>query len=339
MNVPPPLVSIVIPAWNAAAYIEEALGSVRAQTSADWEAIVVDDVSSDDTVERVQAFVASDPRFRLLRQPVNAGPSAARNRGFAEARGTYVALLDADDAYEPRRLADLMALAGRRDADLVSDNLWLMLEGEPGAERAMIPAAVLDGERALALPEFIARNVADPRYPGLNLGFLKPMFRRDFLMAHAIRYDERVRFAEDFALYVDCLERGARWWMSSAPTYRYRVRAGSLTQVQTVHDLGILREKLASLIEHARATGKSSLARLVQRQARVVDRCYHYRAFTDSLKARRFATAFAELSGSGRAAMLILEESARQLPVIVRKAARGGYGSVPEAKPTEPPSS
>ena len=110
--------------------------------------------------------------------------------------------------------------------------------------------------------------------------------------------------------------------MSSAPTYRYRVRGDSLTQVQTVHDLGVLSAKLSALVERARAAGDMALVAATKRQARVVDRCYHYRAFTDSLKARRFGAALSELSGSRRAAALIVEETARQIPVIARKTAR-----------------
>lgn len=318
-------VSIIIPAWNAAAYIDEALASVSAQTLANWEALVIDDASNDDTAERVMAASGRDPRFRLLRQHRNSGPSAARNRGIDEAQGRYVALLDADDAYSPTRLADMVALAERHGSEMASDNLWLLPDGDPAAARAMIPPAVLDGERALTLSEFIARNIADPEHPGLNLGFLKPIILREFLVTNAIRYDERVRFAEDFALYVDCFRAGARWYMSSTSTYTYRVRAGSLTQIQTVQDLSLLRAKLSAMIEQAGATADLTLLRALRRQARVVDRCYHYRGFTDHIKARRFRDAFTELSGSGRAAALILEEAARQLPTIARKAARGGY--------------
>lgn len=335
-----PLVSVIVPAWNAAAFIEEALQSLRAQTLVDWEAIVVDDASSDLTRELVAAVAAVEPRIKLLGQPVNGGPSAARNRGLAEARGRYVALLDADDSYEPTRLVDLVGLAERRGADMVSDNLWLIPEDNPAGAAPMIPEAVLAGDRELTLTEFIQRNVADPKYPGLNLGFLKPIFRQDFLERNSLAYDERVRFAEDFGLYLACFRAGARWWMSSSTTYRYRVRGGSLTQIQTVHDLGVLSARLSALIEQARATGDRTLARSTRRQARVVDRCYHYRAFTDHLKARHMRAAWGELSLSLRAATLIAEEAGRQLPVIARKAARGGY-RVPTIHTfvTEPPAS
>jgi glycosyltransferase involved in cell wall biosynthesis len=98
-----PTVSVVIPAYNGAALIEETLASLSAQTLPDWEAIVVDDVSSDATRAVVAAW--PDARVRLLCNEVNAGPVHTRNRGVAAARGRYVAGLDQDDLCLPERLA------------------------------------------------------------------------------------------------------------------------------------------------------------------------------------------------------------------------------------------
>jgi glycosyltransferase involved in cell wall biosynthesis len=98
-------VSVVVPLYNKEPYVRRALDSIAAQTFGDFEAIVVDDGSSDRGPEIVAAF--GDPRFRLIRQ-ANAGPAAARNRGIAEARGEYLAFLDADDSWRPGYLARAM---------------------------------------------------------------------------------------------------------------------------------------------------------------------------------------------------------------------------------------
>jgi lipopolysaccharide biosynthesis glycosyltransferase/glycosyltransferase involved in cell wall biosynthesis len=103
-----PLVTVVIPAFNAARWIERTLASVAGQTMADFEAIVVDDGSQDNTADLVTAFSAKDQRFRLLQQP-NSGVSAARNAGAAQARGGFIALLDADDLWAPENLAEQLA--------------------------------------------------------------------------------------------------------------------------------------------------------------------------------------------------------------------------------------
>jgi glycosyltransferase involved in cell wall biosynthesis len=97
-----PRVSVIVPLYQKARYIERALESIRDQTYTDHEVIVVDDGSTDGGADRVLAF--NDPRVRLVGQR-NRGPGAARNRGIAEARGEYVAFLDADDVWVPDHLA------------------------------------------------------------------------------------------------------------------------------------------------------------------------------------------------------------------------------------------
>jgi len=102
-----PTVSVIIPAYNGAALIGETLASLGAQTLADWEAIVVDDVSSDATREVVAAW--PDARVRLLCNERNSGPVRTRNRAAAEAGGRYIAALDQDDLCLPDRFARQVA--------------------------------------------------------------------------------------------------------------------------------------------------------------------------------------------------------------------------------------
>ena len=105
-----PVISVIIPLYNKEREIEGTLRSVLAQTRRPDEIIVVDDGSTDGSAAKVEALRA--PLVRLVRQP-NAGECAARNRAIAEARGEYVALLDADDEWEPGFLEEIAALIGR----------------------------------------------------------------------------------------------------------------------------------------------------------------------------------------------------------------------------------
>jgi teichuronic acid biosynthesis glycosyltransferase TuaG len=100
-----PLVSIITPVFNAAPWLLETLASVRAQTLTDWEQILVDDGSCDNSVAIAQAAAQQDPRFRLIRTPRNMGPSSARNLAVDVARGRFIAFLDADDLWLPEKLA------------------------------------------------------------------------------------------------------------------------------------------------------------------------------------------------------------------------------------------
>jgi glycosyltransferase involved in cell wall biosynthesis len=97
-----PSVSIVIPAYNAEQYIVEAIQSLQNQTFSDFEIIVSDDASTDRTVPLVQSM--NDPRIKII-SAANGGVSAARNRGIAIAQGEFIAFLDADDLWEPHKLA------------------------------------------------------------------------------------------------------------------------------------------------------------------------------------------------------------------------------------------
>ena len=106
---PDPRVSVVIPAYNHGAWIEETLEAVVRQTFTEWEAIVVDDGSTDDTGEVARRFA---PRVRYVRQE-NAGVSAARNNGLAKTTGRYVTFLDSDDLFRPNGLEVLVAALDR----------------------------------------------------------------------------------------------------------------------------------------------------------------------------------------------------------------------------------
>lgn len=101
-----PTISVVVPSYNCAGYLERALASVQAQRyPADRvDIVVVDDGSSDDTPAVARRFAAADPRITVIEQD-NAGPAAARNRGIEASRGELVAFLDADDTWEPEKLA------------------------------------------------------------------------------------------------------------------------------------------------------------------------------------------------------------------------------------------
>jgi len=96
-----PLISIITPAYNREQYIQEAIESVQNQSVSDWEMLIIDDCSTDETVKVVQQYQAEDNRIILLKNPKNLGISATRNHGLQAAKGTYIAMLDSDDVLLP----------------------------------------------------------------------------------------------------------------------------------------------------------------------------------------------------------------------------------------------
>ncbi len=102
-------VSIVVPCHNAAAFLGETLDTVLAQTFTDWECVVVDDASRDGSADLIARYAASDARIRPVYREVNGGAAEARNAGVAQARGRFLAFLDADDRWQPGKLAHQIA--------------------------------------------------------------------------------------------------------------------------------------------------------------------------------------------------------------------------------------
>lgn len=141
-----PILSVLIPCWNAAATIERALGSVLDERTIMLECVVIDDGSTDDTVQVVEAIARRDPRVVLLRVATNGGVSNARNVGLAAARGTWLAFLDADDRLLPGGVAALMApTADPSIRVVVAQRVWT------------------DGERTWLSPVY---DIPDIREPG-----------------------------------------------------------------------------------------------------------------------------------------------------------------------------
>lgn len=99
------LVSIITPSYNSAKYITEAIQSVQKQTYRNWEMIIVDDCSSDNTVSLVEQFIEDDHRIHLLKLNKNSGAGVARNTAINEAKGKYIAFLDSDDLWKPEKLS------------------------------------------------------------------------------------------------------------------------------------------------------------------------------------------------------------------------------------------
>lgn len=129
-----PLVTVILPAYNAEPYIAEAIRSVLAQTYRNWELLILDDCSTDRTAEIAEEFEKADPRIRLIRNLQNEGAAGTRNRGLDLARGEWVALLDSDDRWHRDKLEKQLAMARKTDADILYCS-YAMIDGN-GAHRS-----------------------------------------------------------------------------------------------------------------------------------------------------------------------------------------------------------
>ncbi len=129
-----PTVSVVMPTFNNEAHIGAAIASVRAQTRGDWELIVVNDCSTDNTAAVVESFAEQDPRIRLMTLASNMGaPAGPRNLAAEAANGQYIALLDADDLWHPQKLDLQLNAVAATGARFVSAGLVDFKDGEQPA--------------------------------------------------------------------------------------------------------------------------------------------------------------------------------------------------------------
>jgi len=233
--------AIVIAAYNAEATLDRAVQSALAQPEA-TEICVVDDASRDGTAALARSWAEREPRVQVISLSVNAGPSAARNAAIAATRSPWITILDADDYMLPGRLAGLHRAAG--DADFIADALIRVIGAAPPP-----PAAERLQPTPLSFTDFVIGNLGIEGTP-LDLGFLKPMFRRRFVERHSLSYREDMRLGEDYEFYARALALGA-WFLVCEPAGYVSVeREGSLSKAHSEADLQLLRDcddKLATI--------------------------------------------------------------------------------------------
>lgn len=220
-----PAVSIVTANYNGARHLAAAVRSVLDQTLEDFELIIVDDRSTDDSLAVIDEAAAGDPRVKVLVQAVNGGPGAARNRAFDEARGRWIAVFDSDDLMTPDRLARLTARGEEDHADIVVDNLAVFTDGAEAQAEPFLKGAAYAEPRWITLADYIGAARMYSKAPGL--GYLKPLFRAEAL--GELRYREGLRIGEDYDLVLRLLVCGARMRLEPAALYRYRKHEGSIS--------------------------------------------------------------------------------------------------------------
>ena len=276
-------VSVIIPAFNAAPFIQATLRSVAEQTLQDYEVIVVDDASTDATAAIVSQAAISDQRIRLLRLAENRGPAAARNTALHAAHGNWLALLDADDCYVPSRLERLTGIGESNAADLVSDNILVFSAGQTQPPQPMYSCERIPSVSKMSPSTFVWENTREGDGSRKSFGFMQPIIRRDFLLRHQLAYNTQTRFGEDFLLYVGCLLANAEWWVTPEPLYVYNVRDNTLTDNSSARDLAVMSAEIQRLVGEAKQKGDAALAKALRHHKRTIDHWRYNRAFKTAL--------------------------------------------------------
>ena len=216
-------VSIIVPSYNAGAFLADALRSVSDQTLRDFECLVIDDRSTDDGIAVARQFAEADARFRLIELAERCGVSTARNRGLGEARGRWVAVLDADDLFVPERLERLTRIGEEEEADLVIDDQ--LVTAFPRTSSNHRAFGFRARSFAISQEDFFAGSRLFRR--SFPLGYMKPLMRREFLRRMKVAYDPAVDSGEDFLFYAELFAARPSCIATNFAAYIYRRRRGS----------------------------------------------------------------------------------------------------------------
>lgn len=204
-----PLVSVIMPAYNAERFVEEAIRSVMDQTVEDWELLVLDDCSRDGTCAIVERLAREDARIVLIRNEQNQGVAKTRNRGMDLSRGQYIALLDSDDVWYPEKLEKQLALARKTEADIVYCSYGIMDEnGLKRCDDFIVPERT-DFDEALIKSVISCSTVLLSRK-----------------IVDSYRFDT-VYYHEDLALWIRLMHDGFQACGVTAVLASYRVMAGT----------------------------------------------------------------------------------------------------------------
>ena len=220
-------ISVIIPCYNAARYLPECLASVSAQTLRDYEVIIIDDGSTDDTARIAESAAEEDGRIRVIRQK-NAGVSAARNAGLDCAAGEFVTFVDGDDLLAPDALEVMLNAASEgvdmvicahqtfddagREVVFVPETRWMDLRGE--AQRRAAALRLIEGDSVLNI-------------------MCNKLHRRALIERERIRLTPGLKIAEDALFNLEAVLAGNGMVYVNRVTYRYRMHALSATHKTT----------------------------------------------------------------------------------------------------------
>ena len=259
MSTKSPLVSVIIPMYNSAKFIPQTLESLLYQTMTDFEVIVIDDCSTDNSVEVVESFdELFGGRLHIIKLPKNAGsPGIPRNVGIQFARGKYISFLDSDDIYTRTALEELTTLAENYQADVVYLNdTYMFLPRDLTANDPRIfdlaaltnPAnlvfndwrtPILPRPKPLPAPVLESDNLIERVQHWVNwnyrIGVCANFSRREFLIENQITFPDMV-VAEDQVFNFTCLCLAKKFVCAPIVYYIIRPRVGSLTRAKKLDE-------------------------------------------------------------------------------------------------------
>ncbi|MEZ8859698.1 glycosyltransferase family 2 protein [Vibrio sp. 10N.247.311.51] len=205
-------VSIIVPTHNVSAFIQETIDSVKAQSYTNWELIVVDDCSSDNTFDILERIAATDSRIIILSNEFNSGAGEARNKGICVSKGRYIAFLDSDDLWMPDKLSKQICFMSKNNA-AISHTSYSFVD-----ESSVIRKGYVKVSKAVDLFDNLKRTEIGTSTAIIDTSIIGRNFRFSPMRAR-----------QDIKLWVELLGKGYLSHGLDEPLVKYRVRAGSVS--------------------------------------------------------------------------------------------------------------
>ena len=324
MPVTTPRVCVIIAARNAARTIPVAIASALREPEV-AEVVVVDDASTDDTLDVARAADDGSGRLSVMRLDVNRGPSFSRNAAIKASTSPFISILDADDFFLDGRFRRLFASA---DWDFAADNIMLIRD-DVAADPTKVAAPTFAPEpQFLDFERFVDGNISRRRVLRGELGFLKPVISRAFLERHGLSYDENLRLGEDYELYARAVASGARFKIIKSCGYGAIVRADSLSGRHGTQDLKRLADADLALLALGDLPEGSKAA--LRRHERHVRDKYRLRNFLDVKAERGLASAAAyAFASQSNLIPIVRGVAADKLEALFRRAGIAAKQQVP----------
>ncbi len=277
-----PEVSVIILAYNTEEYVAQAIDSALRQTQENIEVIVVDDCSTDKTLEIVKSF--SDRRVKVIANQQNQGQNFCTNLAIKEAQGNWITRLDSDDWYAPDRLEQLLKIAYSQNIDMIADDIYFIQDGKavPWSTLLVQSKFKIKDNTIISPVSFVEKDV--PGIWGLPLGLTKPLIKRDFIIRHDIQNQENILIGGDFWLYLTCLAHGAKFLLVPKPYYFYRSRHGSSVTQSKIKRIEAYCEATEYYLKQDYIKNNQKLLAALQKRLVLIDKTKPYFQVVDSLK-------------------------------------------------------
>lgn len=281
-----PKVSVIMPAYNAERTITEAVNSVLNQTFSDLELIICDDASTDHTASLLNSY--HEKRLKVIHNEINCGAGVSRDNAIEQAKGDWIAFIDADDAWTPDRLEVLLNAVKHSDDMMVFDNILECHDTPSG----MVPWKPIRGSKpfGIRLHNEITYIPFNNFITSRRL-LIKPLVPRRFIYSKSIRHGKRpesMEPVEDTDFFLKLIVHGMGLYYVHRPMYLYRITPFSAISQTKRHVMMITVLESA----HKQFTKHSTEQKALEHKLFLVKRDAEYMAFISILKRKSFGKAF-----------------------------------------------